>query len=51
MFKMIFDHSSVSSSSSSRQSVDTSQGLSQVSQLSMVETGNYIRKFGAVSSL
>jgi hypothetical protein len=50
MFKMIFDHSSISSSSS-RQSVDTSQGLSQVSQLSMVETGNYIRKFGAVSSL
>ncbi|CAG2250822.1 PRKDC [Mytilus edulis] len=46
MYKLIFDHSMTSSA---RQSVDSSQGLSQVSQASIVETGNYIKKFGAVS--
>ncbi|XP_076075287.1 DNA-dependent protein kinase catalytic subunit-like [Mytilus galloprovincialis] len=44
MYKLIFDHSMTSSA---RQSVDSSQGLSQVSQASIVETGNYIKKFGA----
>lgn len=45
MYKLIFDHTVVSS----RQSVDSSQGSTQLSQQSVVETGSYIRKFGQVS--